>query len=182
MSSVITMGSDPHPSERNLTAEVSNAIIGDVAKHGNLGERLRFARQLRKIKTNELNRLVVLPGGQKLGSGYISNVENGKRKEVEAKYVHAIASTLSVRPEWLMSGKLPMAADSGEHVAVYGPLGEPKPNLDQVLEAMNRKGRWHRATIAVAQNLPDDLSVDVWPRTLDRIEKTIEPIKPLFER
>lgn len=71
--------------------------------------RLRYARtQLRHITQQQLARAA----GLKQPS--ISELETGETKEISGPTLIAIADALKVRPEWLVTGKLPMEYGEGE--------------------------------------------------------------------
>jgi transcriptional regulator with XRE-family HTH domain len=181
MSSAIIMLPDESVTQPILTVEVSTDTVTDVPRLRTLAERLTFARKQRGLGTNELNRLVQLKVGHGVSGGYISSIESGRRKNIGFPYGTAICSALAIRPDWLSDGVEPMEVESGEHIAV-AKAAKMHENLRHVLDALNVKGRWHPVTIAMARELPEDMSVQLWPATLDRIEKTIEKLKPLFDR
>lgn len=67
-----------------------------------LGMRLRHARKQRKMSQVELAKAT----GLKQPS--ISELESGETKEISGPTLIAISASLSVRPEWLVTGKEPM--------------------------------------------------------------------------
>jgi transcriptional regulator with XRE-family HTH domain len=174
------MGPDNPASGTILTVEVSTDTVEDVNASlpdlRTFGKRLRYARKLRKIGSNELSRTLGM------SEGYISSLETRRSNPPSGEAI-AVASKLGVRVEWLVSNDGPMEPHrSGPRHAVFGMELSAKPNLEEVLREMNKRGRWKPTTVVAGFGLPADLSVAVWPDTLDRIEKALDPVLRRLDR
>lgn len=64
-----------------------------------LSLRLRRARELAGISARELDRLA------RLTEGHTSLIESGERSNVEARTATALATTLGLSLDWLITGK-----------------------------------------------------------------------------
>lgn len=72
------------------------------AKMDTFGKRIRSARKLRRMNQVEL--------AKKAGirQPTLSDIETGETKMLEGGTLIALSGALEVRPEWIMSGQLPM--------------------------------------------------------------------------
>lgn len=146
---------------------MSSAINAGVRRLRTLGERLRFARKLRDLGSNELN--------QKAGlsNGYVSSLEIGRRTRVQAKKLQAIARVLRVREAWLSDGIEPM---EGPQLPTT-----PKENLERCLQEHGTE-RWLPHVIAFARTFEHDRTVADWERTLDELQAATKPIVDKYDR
>lgn len=81
----------------------------DMTGLTSLGLRLRYARkELRKLNQQQLAKAT----GLKQPS--ISELETGETKEISGPTLVAISRALTVRPEWLVTGKLPIEYGEAE--------------------------------------------------------------------
>lgn len=140
---------------------MSPDIHGGVRRLRSLGERLRYARETRKLGSNELSRLAGLT------ESYVSSVETGRRVKVSAEAIGAIADVLHVREAWLRRGIEPM--EETPHGRV------PKVNLERCLEKHGPE-RWIAQAVASARLMKRDRTVGEWEQLLDRLQAAIEPI------
>lgn len=140
---------------------LSPDIHAAVRRLRSLGERLRFAREARKLGSNELSRLAGLT------ESYVSSVETGRRTKVAADALGAVARVLHVRLPWLMEGLEPMEET---------PTGRAvKANLERCLE-MHPSGHWIPQAVASARLMGRDRPVGEWETILDRLQAAIAPI------
>jgi transcriptional regulator with XRE-family HTH domain len=77
--------------------------------------RLKSARQMANVRANKLAASVGI------STGYLSQLENGKRTDPSADLVDRIAAELGVSLDWLVSGK------GGTVVQACGIREEPRP-------------------------------------------------------
>jgi transcriptional regulator with XRE-family HTH domain len=148
---------------------MSPDIRDGVKRLRTLGERCKFARELRGLRSNQLSRLAGL------NSSYVSSVEIGRRTNVEAESLEALARVLRVRVEWLLHGVEPMEGPPIARVS--------KPNLERCLELHQAEtGRWLPHVIAAAREYDRDHTVLAWRDILDRLHEAIGPIVARRER
>jgi transcriptional regulator with XRE-family HTH domain len=106
-----------------------------------LGQRLRRARQHRKKNQTQLAQAAGITQSS------ISDLETGATKEISGPTLIAISHALKVRPEWLVTGKLPI--EYGEAEALSDDERELLANYRAA------QPRW-RVNIMNAAKLDDD--------------------------
>lgn len=125
-----------------------------------MGERLKFARELRDLGSNQLNKLAGL------SNSYVSSVETGRRKDLEAGPIDALAKALHVRFDWLWNGLEPMEGPS--------PGRAEKPNLERAVQ--KNPERWIPHVLIAARAFKRDRPIGEWETVLDRLQAGIAPI------
>lgn len=140
---------------------LSPDINAAVRRLRSLAERLKWARESRKLGSNELSRLAGLT------ESYVSSVETGRRVKVSSEAIGAIADVLHVREAWLRRGTEPM--EETPHGRVQ------KPNLERCLEK-HGPDKWIPQAVASARLMKRDRPVGEWETLLDRLQAAIAPI------
>lgn len=169
------------PLRQRLTVVMADDTVHNVKTPKTFGQRVSVARQDMGIGVNELNKIVRLPNGEGLSTGYISRLENDVRDDIPATYALSIAHALGVRVEWLIDGTGPKRFASGEMPVTFEAAKSNKANLERVLMA-TAKGRWHPTTLGVARAMDADREIHEWPSFLDTIEKTLEFVVTTHDR
>jgi hypothetical protein len=155
---------------------MSMTVSRDAKEPRNVGERVRSARLERGLGSNELERLVRLPGDRRLSTGYIARLETrGAERDLPVSYAVAIAYALGVQLHWLVEGTGPKRLDAGESIDALSAAKQDQPNLERVLEAQNIRGRWDEQTVLAARGTEVDPPLHVWPEVLDGIERALAP-------
>lgn len=107
-----------------------------VEKPTTPGERIRYARKLKRWNQNELERRT----RGRIGQSSISDIETGATKEISGPNLVWLAAALNVRPEWIITGDEPMepelSADELRLIRAYrmtqAPLSTISGNKDEV--------------------------------------------------
>ena len=94
----------------------------------NIGERLKYARQSRKMTQNTLAELIGV------SRGVITNIELGKVKAPQPIVITALCDALLIGPEWLVHGK-------GEMEVHAGSAGNKTKMPDDLYKAIERLSR-----------------------------------------
>lgn len=128
-----------------------------------MGERLRYAREQCGIDSNDLTRRI----GASIG--YVSSLETGRRKAIDARYIWKISVVLGVTCDWLLGGRGPMKFDEAHPMH----QNKRKPNLDRVLSG-EPDGRWSRGAVAAAYAQESDRPPDVWRAVLDQLHSALD--------
>lgn len=146
---------------RPLTYDMPSDTDTPVRRLRTLADRLRYAREYRRLRSNQLNNLAGL------ASGYTSRIESGERLQPSAEHLSKIAGALGVRLQWLMQGTEPMIEAASAGVSSL-------PNLERCI-ATRPEGRWSPAILAAARTAARDRPVGEWETVLDELQATIGP-------
>lgn len=116
-----------------------SGTISDVDSE--FGKRLKYARELRKLGTNELGTKVGV------GDGVISKYEGGSRgKNMGADELLGLADVLQVSPFWLRYGRGPMVTQD---------IGKPDPYPNRIKAITEARARgYDEMDIQYVRDLP----------------------------
>ncbi len=129
--------------------------------------RLKHARDLRKMKQ------VPLAKAAKITQSSLSDLETGETKEVSGPVLIGLAKALKVRPEWLMTGELPMEPES-----------EPLTPDERDLLALYREAtsRWKIAIKYMARLRADERQEEAVAYVLSMVAATPVPDSKLGDK